>query len=68
VTLELAELGKPFITSIVNGSDIVPTLSASSSHNFIAEVTTYNIITKYSYSQVYLYSKLVEEWFIQPAQ
>ncbi|QCD93040.1 sn1-specific diacylglycerol lipase alpha [Vigna unguiculata] len=37
VTLELAELGKPFITSIVNGSDIVPTLSASSSHNFIAE-------------------------------
>ncbi|QCD95899.1 sn1-specific diacylglycerol lipase alpha [Vigna unguiculata] len=29
--------GKPFITSIVNGSDMVPTLSASSSHNFIVE-------------------------------
>ncbi|WVZ12327.1 hypothetical protein V8G54_016857 [Vigna mungo] len=37
MTWELAELGKPFITSIVNGSDIVPTLSASSVHDFIAE-------------------------------
>ncbi|WVZ12333.1 hypothetical protein V8G54_016863 [Vigna mungo] len=37
MTLELAELGKSFITSIVNGSDIVPTLSASSVHDFIAE-------------------------------
>jgi len=26
------------------------------------------ISTEYSFSQVYLYSKLVEEWFIQPAQ
>jgi len=41
MTLELAEFGKPFITSIINGSDIVPTLSASSVHDFIAEVTTY---------------------------
>ncbi|KOM45480.1 hypothetical protein LR48_Vigan06g078600 [Vigna angularis] len=37
MTLELAEFGKSFITSIVNGSDIVPTLSASSVHDFIAE-------------------------------
>lgn len=43
MTLELAEFGKPFITSIVNGFDIVPTLSASSVHDFIAEVTTYYI-------------------------
>ncbi|KAK7367013.1 hypothetical protein VNO80_09018 [Phaseolus coccineus] len=38
MTLELAEFGKPFITSIINGSDIVPTLSASSVHDFIAEL------------------------------
>ncbi|BAT99677.1 hypothetical protein VIGAN_10117600 [Vigna angularis var. angularis] len=37
MTWELAEFGKPFIISIVNGSDIVPTLSASSVHDFIAE-------------------------------
>ncbi|KOM45476.1 hypothetical protein LR48_Vigan06g078200 [Vigna angularis] len=37
MTLELAEFGKPFVTSIVNGSDIVPTMSASSVHDFIAE-------------------------------
>ncbi|KAK7367017.1 hypothetical protein VNO80_09023 [Phaseolus coccineus] len=40
MTLELAEFGKPFITSIINGSDIVPTLSASSVHDFIAEATS----------------------------
>jgi len=38
MTLELAEFGKPFITSVINGSDIVPTLSASSVHDFITEV------------------------------
>jgi len=43
MTLELAEFGKPFMTCIINGSDIVPTLSASSVQDFIAEVTTYNI-------------------------
>ncbi|XP_027915314.1 sn1-specific diacylglycerol lipase beta-like [Vigna unguiculata] len=37
MTLELAEFGKPFITSIINGSDTVPTLSASSVHDFIDE-------------------------------
>jgi len=47
MTLELAEFGKPFITSIINGCDIVPTLSASSVHDFIAEVKTYNIFAKY---------------------
>ncbi|XP_047182469.1 uncharacterized protein LOC124848743 [Vigna umbellata] len=40
MTLELAEFGKPFVTSIVNGSDIVPTMSASSVHDFIAEDRT----------------------------
>ncbi|KAG4382598.1 hypothetical protein GLYMA_14G114533v4 [Glycine max] len=38
VSLELAEFGKPFITSIINDSDIVPTLSAYSIHDFISEV------------------------------
>eukprot|EP00256_Glycine_max_P066626 XP_025981221.1 uncharacterized protein LOC102666105 [Glycine max] len=37
VSLELAEFGKPFITSIINDSDIVPTLSAYSIHDFIFE-------------------------------
>ncbi|CAJ1931035.1 unnamed protein product [Sphenostylis stenocarpa] len=47
MTLELAEFGKPFITSIINGSDIVPTLSASSVHDFIAEgrIKDKNILT-----------------------
>ncbi|KAL3000052.1 hypothetical protein AAZX31_09G191600 [Glycine max] len=35
MTLELAEFRKPFITSTINGYDIVPTLSASSVLNFI---------------------------------
>ena len=38
MTLGLAEFGKPFITSIINDSDIVPTLSAYSIHDFISEV------------------------------
>ncbi|KAG5087504.1 hypothetical protein AAZX31_01G012600 [Glycine max] len=37
MTLELAEFGKPFIISIINGYDIVPTLSVSSVHDFISE-------------------------------
>ncbi|KAH1241357.1 Homeobox protein knotted-1-like 4 [Glycine max] len=38
VSLELSEFGKPFITSIINDLDIVPTLSAYSIHDFISEV------------------------------
>ena len=38
MTLELAEFGKPFIISIINGYDIVPTLSASSVHVFVSKV------------------------------
>ncbi|KAK7367012.1 hypothetical protein VNO80_09017 [Phaseolus coccineus] len=37
MSLELAEFGKPFVTSIINGYDMVPTLSASSVHDFISE-------------------------------
>ncbi|KAL2666474.1 hypothetical protein AAZV13_01G011400 [Glycine max] len=37
MSFELAEFGKPFITSIINGYDIVPTLSGSSVHDFVAE-------------------------------
>ncbi|KOM45483.1 hypothetical protein LR48_Vigan06g078900 [Vigna angularis] len=38
MSMEMAEFGKPFITSIVNSDDLVPTLSASSVHDFIHEV------------------------------
>ncbi|KAL2348867.1 hypothetical protein Fmac_002867 [Flemingia macrophylla] len=41
VSLELAEFGKPFIISVINDSDIVPTLSVSSIHDFIYEVQTH---------------------------
>ncbi|CAJ1931036.1 unnamed protein product [Sphenostylis stenocarpa] len=37
VSLELAEYGKPFVTSVINGYDIIPTLSAASVHDFISE-------------------------------
>ncbi|RDX68358.1 Sn1-specific diacylglycerol lipase alpha, partial [Mucuna pruriens] len=37
MTLELAEFAKPFIISVINGSDIVPTLSISSAHEIISE-------------------------------
>ncbi|KAG4403008.1 hypothetical protein GLYMA_01G011800v4 [Glycine max] len=47
MTLELAGFGKPFITSIINGYDIVPTLSASSLHDFIykGRIKDKNILT-----------------------
>ncbi|ESW30220.1 hypothetical protein PHAVU_002G134700 [Phaseolus vulgaris] len=37
MSLDLAEFGKPFVTSIINGYDMVPTLSASSVHDFVSE-------------------------------
>ncbi|XP_068466875.1 uncharacterized protein [Phaseolus vulgaris] len=37
MSLDLAEFGKPFVTSIINGYDMVPTLSISSVHDFISE-------------------------------
>ncbi|XP_027910684.1 uncharacterized protein LOC114169638 [Vigna unguiculata] len=37
VSSELSEFGKPFIISVINDLDIVPTLSASSVHEFIYE-------------------------------
>jgi hypothetical protein len=39
MTWELAESGKPFTTSVVNGFDIVPTFSAASMDDLRAEVT-----------------------------
>ncbi|XP_029127732.1 sn1-specific diacylglycerol lipase beta [Cajanus cajan] len=44
MTLELAEFGKPFIISVINGSDMVPTLSVFSVHDFISEVL--KLVTK----------------------
>ena len=38
MTLELAEFGKPFITSIINGSDMVPIILVSSVLDFVSEV------------------------------
>ncbi|XP_047148332.1 uncharacterized protein LOC124820636 [Vigna umbellata] len=37
MSMEMAEFGKPFITSIINGYDMVPTLSAVSVYDFIEE-------------------------------
>nr|DAD38156.1 TPA_asm: hypothetical protein HUJ06_008797 [Nelumbo nucifera] len=40
MTWELAESGKHFITTIINGSDLVPTFSAASVDDLRSEVTT----------------------------
>ncbi|EFJ33287.1 hypothetical protein SELMODRAFT_167667 [Selaginella moellendorffii] len=40
MTWELAESGLPFVTSVVNGSDLVPTFSAASVDDLRAEVTS----------------------------
>ncbi|KAG8502199.1 hypothetical protein CXB51_000062 [Gossypium anomalum] len=40
MTWDLAESGKHFITTIINGSDLVPTFSAASVDDLRAEVTT----------------------------
>ncbi|KAM5568886.1 hypothetical protein ABKV19_016418 [Rosa sericea] len=39
ITMELAESGKHFITTIINGSDLVPTFSAASVDDLRSEVT-----------------------------
>lgn len=39
MTWELAESGKPFITSVINGSDLVPSFSAASLDDLRSEVT-----------------------------
>ncbi|XP_059458080.1 uncharacterized protein LOC132187700 isoform X2 [Corylus avellana] len=39
MTLELAESGNAFITSVINGADLVPTFSAASVDDLRAEVT-----------------------------
>lgn len=38
MTWELAESGKDFITSVINGADLVPTFSAASVDDLRAEV------------------------------
>lgn len=38
MTLELAESGNAFITSVINGADLVPTFSAASVDDLRAEV------------------------------
>ncbi|KAE9600391.1 hypothetical protein Lalb_Chr14g0372391 [Lupinus albus] len=39
MTWELAESGKHFIATIINGSDLVPTFSTSSIDDLLSEVT-----------------------------
>ena len=39
MTWELAESGNDFITSVINGADLVPTFSAASVDDLRAEVT-----------------------------
>lgn len=39
MTWELAESGTDFITSVINGADLVPTFSAASVDDLRAEVT-----------------------------
>lgn len=38
MTWELAESGVPFITSVINGADLVPTFSAASVDDLRSEV------------------------------
>ena len=38
MTLELAESGKHFITTVINGSDLVPTFSTASIDDLRSEV------------------------------
>ncbi|GBG70116.1 hypothetical protein CBR_g5746 [Chara braunii] len=39
MTWDLAESGEPFVTSVINGCDLVPTFSAASADDLRAEVT-----------------------------
>lgn len=41
MTMELAESGKQFITTIINGSDLVPSFSAASIDDLRSEVMKY---------------------------
>ncbi|KAE8679932.1 putative Chaperone DnaJ-domain superfamily protein [Hibiscus syriacus] len=43
MTWDLAESGKHFITTIINGSDLVPTFSAASVDDHRAEIQTYDL-------------------------
>jgi len=74
MSMEMAEFGKPFITSIINGYDMVPTLSAASVHDFIHEVlelvlSTFHGFGKYVLVLVYVngliwYKVSVRKWLV----
>lgn len=50
MTWELAESGNNFITSVINGADLVPTFSAASVDDLRAEVSLYSFfLNKYLY-------------------
>lgn len=54
MTWELAESGGRFITSVVNGADLVPTFSAASVDDLRAEVMFLNSVIEYSLGDCYL--------------
>lgn len=45
MTWDLAESGVDFITSVINGADLVPTFSAASVDDLRAEVTIFIFIS-----------------------
>lgn len=45
MTLELAESGKHFITTVINGSDLVPTFSTASIDDLRSEVLYLSLLT-----------------------
>lgn len=48
MTWELAESGTDFITSVINGADLVPTFSAASVDDLRAEVIFFSLLSTFS--------------------
>jgi len=55
MSMDLAEFGKPFVTSIIYGYDMVPTLSAASAHDFISEVLKSVLSALHSFGKCVLF-------------
>lgn len=61
MTWDLAESGKHFITTIINGSDLVPTFSAASVDDLRSEVMNFNTHAKFAvivYLFIYSYCSI----------
>lgn len=55
MTWDLAESGSDFITSVINGADLVPTFSAASVDDLRAEVTILNFV-------LFVFNLVHENW------